>query len=295
MNLSAWQANWTDFKPQLIRFGKIFVARCKSDSITISAGHLAYVTLLSLVPFIMVFFTILSAFPAFASVRTKLEQFIFSNFVPTASDVVHEYMSDFVGNASEMGAVGILSLLVVAILLISNVDKTLNRIWRSRGERPIIYTFAIYWMVITLGPLLMGASVAMTSYLTGLAQFAEEYTPGLGTFLLKLVPSFAALAAFIILYMLVPNKRVPVKHALGGAVLATLLFELSKKGFAFYVTNFPSYQVIYGALAALPLLFLWIYLSWIVVLLGAEFTCSLSDTLNDDDDAESSKVPPPSK
>ncbi|NVK55543.1 MAG: virulence factor BrkB family protein [Alteromonadaceae bacterium] len=294
MTLSEWQARWTDLKPQLIRFAKIFVARCKSDNITISAGHLAYVTLLSLVPFIMVFFTILSAFPAFATVRTKLEQFIFSNFVPTASDVVHEYMSDFVGNASQMGAVGILSLLLVAILLISNVDKTLNRIWRSRSERPIVYTFAIYWMVITLGPLLMGASVVMTSYLTGLAQFAEEYTPGLGTFLLELVPSFAALAAFIILYMLVPNRRVPLKHALGGAVLATLLFELSKKGFALYVTSFPSYQVIYGALAALPLLFLWIYLSWIVVLLGAEFTCSLGDTFSDEEEVGSAEedIPP---
>jgi membrane protein len=270
-------ARWEQYKPNLEKFAKTFLTRCKTDNITISAGHLAYVTLLSLVPFIMVFFTILSAFPAFATVRSKLEQFIFSNFVPTASDVVHEYMSDFVGNASQMGAVGILSLLFVAILLISNVDKTLNRIWRTQSERPIIYTFAIYWMVITLGPLLMGASVVMTSYLVGLAEFAEEYTPGLGTFLLELVPSFAALAAFIILYMLVPNRRVPLKHALGGAVLATILFELSKKGFAFYVTSFPSYQVIYGALAALPLLFLWIYLSWIVVLLGAEFTCSLDE------------------
>ncbi len=277
MALPEISARWEQYKPNLEKFAKTFLTRCKTDNITISAGHLAYVTLLSLVPFIMVFFTILSAFPAFATVRSKLEQFIFSNFVPTASDVVHEYMSDFVGNASQMGAVGILSLLFVAILLISNVDKTLNRIWRTQSERPIIYTFAIYWMVITLGPLLMGASVVMTSYLVGLAEFAEEYTPGLGTFLLELVPSFAALAAFIILYMLVPNRRVPLKHALGGAVLATILFELSKKGFAFYVTSFPSYQVIYGALAALPLLFLWIYLSWIVVLLGAEFTCSLDE------------------
>ena len=277
MALPELRARWEQYRPHLEKFATTFITRCKTDNITISAGHLAYVTLLSLVPFIMVFFTILSAFPAFATVRNKLEQFIFSNFVPTASDVVHEYMSDFVGNASQMGAVGILSLLFVAILLISNVDKTLNRIWRTQSERPIIYTFAIYWMVITLGPLLMGASVVMTSYLVGLAEFAEEYTPGLGTFLLELVPSFAALAAFIILYMLVPNRRVPVMHALGGAVLATMLFELSKKGFAFYVTSFPSYQVIYGALAALPLLFLWIYLSWIVVLLGAEFTCSLDE------------------
>ena len=143
MALSELRARWEQYQPHLEKFATTFITRCKTDNITISAGHLAYVTLLSLVPFIMVFFTILSAFPAFATVRSKLEQFIFSNFVPTASDVVHEYMSDFVGNASQMGAVGILSLLLVAILLISNVDKTLNRIWRTQSERPIIYTFAI--------------------------------------------------------------------------------------------------------------------------------------------------------
>ena len=261
--------------PPLKELGSIFVKRCREDNITISAGHLAYVTLLSLVPFIMVFFTIMSAFPAFASVRSKIENFIFSNFVPTASDVVHEYMSDFVGNASEMGAIGILSLLLVALMLISNVDKTLNRIWRTQSDRPIVYTFAIYWMVITLGPMLIGSSVIISSYLAGIAAFAEEYTPGLGTFLLTLVPSFAAMLAFFILYMVVPNRRVMARHAFAGAVLATLAFECTKSGFTLYVTNFPSYQVIYGALAVVPILFLWVYLSWIVVLLGAEFTCSL--------------------
>jgi membrane protein len=148
---------YNNVTPQMRDLFSIFIKRCKEDNITISAGHLAYVTLLSLVPFIMVTFTIMSAFPAFASVRSKLEHFVFSNFVPTASDVVHKYMTDFVGNASQMSAIGILSLLVVALMLISNVDKTLNRIWRTQSDRPIVYTFAIYWMVITLGPMLIGS------------------------------------------------------------------------------------------------------------------------------------------
>lgn len=264
-------------KESLEALTRRFVYRCKRDRINVSAGHLAYVTLLSLVPFIMVFFTILSAFPAFEKRRTQLEDFIFNNFVPTAGDVVQKYVGDFVGNASEMGAVGILSLLVVALLLISNIDKTLNTIWRTKSDRPAVYTFSIYWMVITLGPLLMGSSVAVSSYLTGLATFAETYTPGLGTFLLKLVPLFASMLAFIILYMVVPNKRVKAKYAVIGAFVATLLFELSKKAFALYVTNFPSQEAIYGALAVVPILFLWVYLSWIVVLLGAEFTCSIEE------------------
>lgn len=292
MDLDKVKALYNNVTPQVRDLFSIFIKRCREDNITISAGHLAYVTLLSLVPFIMVTFTIMSAFPAFASVRSKLEHFVFSNFVPTASDVVHKYMTDFVGNASQMSAIGILSLLVVALMLISNVDKTLNRIWRTQSDRPIVYTFAIYWMVITLGPMLIGSSVVVSSYLTGLAAFTEEYTPGLGTFLLNLVPSGAAMLAFTILYMVVPNRRVFARHALVGAIVATIAFEITKSGFALYVTNFPSYELIYGALAVVPILFFWVYLSWIIVLFGAEFTCSLGEAFeNRKAENEPRKVP----
>lgn len=292
MDLDKVKALYNNVTPQVRELFNIFIKRCREDNITISAGHLAYVTLLSLVPFIMVTFTIMSAFPAFASVRSKLEHFVFSNFVPTASDVVHKYMTDFVGNASQMSAIGILSLLLVALMLISNVDKTLNRIWRTQSDRPIVYTFAIYWMVITLGPMLIGSSVVVSSYLTGLAAFTEEYTPGLGTFLLSLVPSGAAMLAFTILYMVVPNRRVFARHALVGAIVATIAFEITKSGFALYVTNFPSYELIYGALAVVPILFLWVYLSWIIVLFGAEFTCSLGEAFeNRKAENEPRKVP----
>jgi membrane protein len=261
-----------NYWPLIKDFSGDFIRHCQNDRITVSAGHLAYVSLLSLVPFIMVFFTILSAFPAFAKVRGELESLIFTNFLPAAGDQVQQYMGEFVANASSMGAIGILSLVVVALLLISNIDKTLNRIWKSKSERPIIFTFAIYWMVLTLGPLLIGSSVIVSSYLVGLANYAEEYTPGITTVLLKIVPFITSLCAFFIIYMLVPNKRINPIHAGSGALLAALLFEFSKKGFAYYVTSFPSYQVIYGAMAVIPILFLWVYLSWIMVLLGAEFT-----------------------
>lgn len=264
------------YKPLTLSVARIFIGHLKSERITVSAGHLAYVSLLSLVPVIMVFFMIMSAFPAFSEAREQVESFIFQNFVPTAGDVVQSYMADFVENASGMGAISIITLLVVALLLISNIDKTLNHIWRTVVERPFVYTFAIYWMVITLGPLLIGSSIVVSSYLAGLAAFAEEYTPGLGTFFLKMVPSVLAIGAFMILYMVVPNRPVKAKYALGGAVLAALLFELSKKAFAFYIASFPSYQIIYGALAVIPILFVWVYLSWIVVLIGAVFTYSIT-------------------
>ena len=263
-------------------FFLLFIIHCKQDKITVSAGHLAFVSLLSLVPFVMVFFTILSAFPAFSDARGELEELIFSSFVPHAGGQVQTYVTEFVNNASGMGAIGILSLMVVALMLISNIDKTLNSIWQSQSERPIVFTFAIYWMVLTLGPLLMGSSLAISSYLVSLANSAEEYTFGVTTTLLKIVPFVASVGAFFLIYMLVPNKKIDPKHAAFGALVGAVLFETSKKVFALYVTSFPSYQLIYGALAVVPILFVWVYLSWVVVLVGAEVTHVLEIFLNDE-------------
>jgi membrane protein len=255
-----------------------FFSDLKGERITVSAGHLAYVSLLSLVPVIMVFFMVMSAFPAFSEVRAQFQQFIFTNIAPHASDIVESYMTEFVGNASGMGLAGIITLLIVALLLISNIDKTINHLWKIESPRPLIFTFAIYWMVITLGPLLIGVSIAVSSYLSGLANFADDYTPGFGTAFLKLVPWAASIGAFLILYMIVPNRPVRAKYAFFGATLAAILFELAKQAFGLYVASFPSQQIIYGALAVIPILFMWVYLSWIVVLLGAEFTYSVTTT-----------------
>ena len=138
--LQSWLAY---YKPLVLSSFRIFIDHLKNERITVSAGHLAYVSLLSLVPVIMVFFMIMSAFPAFESAREQVESFIFSNFVPTAGDVVQSYMADFVSNASGMGAISIITLLIVALLLISNIDKTLNHLWRTVVDRPFVYTFAI--------------------------------------------------------------------------------------------------------------------------------------------------------
>ena len=268
-------------KPLLAAILQSFVKYLKQERITVSAGHLAFVSLLSLVPVLMVFLMIMSAFPAFADIRTQFEDFIFNNFVPHAGDVVQQYIGEFVANASGMGAVSIGTLLLVALLLISNIDKTFNHLWKTKDERPFIYTFAIYWMIITLGPLLIGSSIAVSSYLATIAAFADDYTPGLGTAALKMVPSLAAIGAFLILYMVVPNRPVRAKYAFSGAILATILFEFTKKAFAFYISSFPNYQVIYGALASVPILFLWVYLSWLVVLVGAIFTYAVTMTCED--------------
>ncbi|KPZ61682.1 hypothetical protein AN389_01538 [Pseudoalteromonas sp. P1-7a] len=253
-----------------------YVNRCIDDQITVNAGYLAYVTLLSLVPLIAVGVAIFSAFPGFESTRIAIESFLFTNFVPTSSDVIKEHISSFAGNANQMTAVGIGFLAAIALLLIRNVDATLNRIWRIKKKRPMMISFAVYWMVLSLGPVLLGASIGVTSYIVSLVSFADQGIPGFSGFLLKLVPYGFSMVGFLMLYTLVPNTPVSIRAALPGALFAAVLFELTKKGFALYISHFPSYEVIYGAVATIPILFVWVYLSWVVVLLGAEFTACIS-------------------
>ncbi|ATC93163.1 membrane protein [Pseudoalteromonas tunicata] len=253
--------------------------RCQEDAITVNAGYLAYVTLLSLVPLMAVAVAIFSAFPVFESFREGIENFIFTNFVPTSSEVIREHIGAFAGNASKMTTIGVGFLVVVALFLIRNVDGTLNRIWRIDKKRNPMISFAIYWMVLTLGPVLLGASLGVTSYILSLASIAEQGIPGLSGFILTLIPYFISILTFTLLYTIVPNTEVPFRAALPGAVFAAILFELSKQGFARYVSEFPSYEVIYGALATVPILFVWVYLSWIVVLLGAEVTVCIQHSL----------------
>jgi membrane protein len=250
--------------------------RCIDDQITVNAGYLAYVTLLSLVPLIAVGVAIFSAFPGFESTRMEIESFLFTNFVPTSTDVIREHISSFASNANQMTAVGIGFLAAIALLLIRNVDATLNRIWRIKKKRPMMISFAVYWMVLSLGPVLLGASIGVTSYIVSLVSFADQGIPGFSGFLLKLLPYGISMVGFIMLYTLVPNTRVSFRAAIPGAFFAALLFELTKKGFALYISHFPSYEVIYGAVATIPILFVWVYLSWVVVLLGAEFTACIS-------------------
>ncbi|MGR6840895.1 virulence factor BrkB family protein [Aliivibrio wodanis] len=247
------------------------------DRLTVSAGYMAYITLLSLVPLITVLLSVLSQFPIFSGAGETVQAFVIQNFVPAASDAVESSLNEFIANTGKMTAVGSGFLFVAAVMLISSIDKNLNYIWRVKQGRRTIYSFSLYWMIITLGPLLVGASIATTSYLTSLKIMDDEIVSSFYRTLLGWLPIILSFSAFVGLYLLVPNKKVRVSHALIGAMSAGCLFEVSKVGFAHYITQFPSYQVIYGALAAVPILFVWVYLCWIIVLLGAEITASLGE------------------
>ena len=260
-----------------IEFVHFFIAKIQSEHVHVSAGYLSYVTLMSLVPLMVVMLSVMTAFPIFADIKEVIENFVYANFVPASGDAVKGHITGFVANASKMSAVAISFLFVFALMLISAIDKTLNHIWKITRKRRLLTAFSIYWMILTLGPVLMGSSIVATSYIVSLVSLGEYDVFGVSDFLMRSLPILTSLSAFLILYMIVPNKVVPFKYAFSGALLAALLFEFAKKGFALYITHLPSYKAIYGALASIPILFLWVYLSWLVVLFGALFTASLEE------------------
>ena len=256
-------------------FGTIFWQRFNQNKLTQAAGYLTYSTMLAIVPLIMVVFSIFSAFPVFNEVTGALKAFIFTNFAPSASDMVGQYIDEFVNNSKKMSAVGIISLIVVALMLINSIDRTLNSIWHDTETRPIFTSFAIYWLILTLGPLLVGVSIAASTYVKAMFESAANFSFGLK--LLSFVPFLSTWFIFTMIYMVVPNKKVSIKHSAAGALIAAVFFTLGKQAFAWYIVTFPSYQLIYGAMATLPIMLLWIQLSWTVLLLGAQLAAVLAE------------------
>lgn len=242
-----------------------------------SAGALSFTSLLALVPLMAVILGVLSAFPVFDYGVEQLQDFIFSNFVPAAGDVVREYLDQFIARSSSLTGTGTLFLVVTAIILMATIEKALNRIWRVDRPRHPTSRLVMYWAVLTLGPMLLGGSLGLTSYLTALPLLAPEFVRGtLQSALLLMTPPLVALAAFTLIFVLVPNRPVQWRHALAGAAFSALAFELSKRGFVLYIANFPTYERLYGALATIPIFLVWIYVSWVVILLGASLAAALT-------------------
>jgi len=266
-------------KLKLVYSYSIFLwKRSQEDNIKVPAGHLAYVTLLSIVPFLAVIFYMLSAFPMFSELNKIIEDLIYNNFVPTAGNAVKEHMTGFIENTKKMSMMGIASLIVIALLLISTIDQTINRIWRCTNKRSVVQAFTIYWTILSLGPIIIGGSIALSSYLFSIVQTGGFLS--LGQKILSVIPFVFSWLAFAGVYTLVPHQRVSFRYALTGGFIAALLFNFATDLFTLYITNFPSQQIIYGALAVIPIMFVWIYFSWLIVLIGAEVTSTLEEFLS---------------
>ncbi|MGD2116723.1 MAG: virulence factor BrkB family protein [Chromatiales bacterium] len=257
-------------------FMQLLFSRFMSNNSLQNAAAMTYTTLLSLVPLMAVSIAIFSAFPIADRISEAIQDFVFQNFMPASGDVLQSYFDEFSGKASKMTGTGFIFLILVALMLMANIDRAFNTIWRVKRKRGPINQFMVYWAVLSLGPILIAVSIAVTSYIVTLPFLTGATSSGIGRRLLGLTPVLVSSLAFMLMYAIVPNRPVPLRHAFMGGLLAAVLFELAKRGFGFYVTNFPTYEAIYGALATIPIFLVWLYLSWLVTLLGAEFTYCLS-------------------
>lgn len=262
----------------LLHFAKHMVRRFGEDNCAKNAAALTYTTLFAVVPVMTVTFAMMAAIPAFNEVSGQVEDFVFDNFVPSAGETVQGYLVEFSQQARQLTGVGIALLIVTAFLMLVNIEKAFNAIWRIRQQRRGVSSFLLYWAVLSLGPLLLGAGFVISTYVTSLTFFAGDDTLSEAwAWLLGWAPLLLSIAAFTLIFVAVPNTRVPLRHGLAGGVLVALLFEGAKALFALYVALFPGYQLIYGAFAAFPLFLLWIYISWVIVLFGAELVSNLGN------------------
>ncbi len=257
-------------------FFRFLWRRFLDDRLLEAAGALAFTTLFALVPLSMVVFGALSAFPVFGQWRDQLTQYIFSNFVPSSASAVQGYLQDLTSNTGKLTAAGAIALVLSVLVTLTSVETTFNRIWRVPTARPKFSRFLVYWTVLTLGALVGASSLALSTQFFALAIF--ETAPGrlLETVMLQLAPMAIELACFATIFKVVPHRTVKWRHAVAGAVLSVLLFELVKQAMGFYFGRFGNYQAIYGPLAVVPIMMLWIYLGWVAILLGASFASSMS-------------------
>ncbi|CAG9166143.1 hypothetical protein LMG23992_00698 [Cupriavidus laharis] len=250
--------------------------RAGEDRLPQVAASLTFTTFLSVVPVLTVAFALLAAFPVFREFRADIETFLFQNLIPgNVSESISRYLGQFSKSARGLTAMGLGGLMLTSVLTMLTVEDALNAIWRVKQRRPLAQRVLVFWAVLTFGPVLIGASLSISSYLISVsAGYVGNMPIGLGL-LVSATPVVLSALAFAFLYTAVPNVYVEWRDAIAAGLVAAIAFEFAKRGFGYFITHIPTYTAVYGTFAALPLFLLWIYLSWLVTLLGATIAANL--------------------
>lgn len=244
--------------------------RFREDKLGITASSLTFTTLISLVPLLTVTLAVFAVFPNFANFQEALQKYFLQALVPdNIARPVLTALTQFAAKAKGVGGVGLVFLFFAALALMLTIDRTLNAIWRVRHPRPIGQRVLVYWTVATLGPLMLGISLSLTSYVISASEGVVNVLPGGLRILLALLDFGLLLVGLAGLFHYVPNVYVRWRHAIAGAACSALGFELAKKLLGWYLAAVPTYSMVYGAFAALPIFLIWIYLGWVIVLVGA--------------------------
>lgn len=270
--------------PRIVQLGKNTIAFFRNlahefidKNCQRSAAALTYMTLFALVPTMMVTYSMFSLIPAFSGLGDQLNDLVFSNFVPETGSEVQQYLSNFSSQARNLTGPGVAMLVVTAFLMLRNIEKTFNNIWGVKKARRGLTGFLLYWAVLSIGPLFLGAGLMMSTYVlsmkfvVGDVDLVSAAAP-----IFRILPFLMGSVAFTLLFVAVPNCRVPFRDAVIGGVATALCFEIAKAGFAAFVAN-SSFQLIYGAFAAVPLFLLWVNFIWIIVLSGAVLVRTLAE------------------
>jgi len=261
-----------------LKFCTLVAKRFDEDGCFYRAAALAYTTLLSLVPLLAVSFASLTVFPLFQSLGNQVQNFVFKNFIPAAAETVQGYLQQFLSQVSHLSVIGLFALIFTAITVLYTIEQTFNTIWRVHKPRRRMLALLLYWAVLTLAPLVIGLGFAASNHfltLPWVAQFTQTFS--LSGFIFAIVPFFLTATAFSALYIVIPNCPVRIRDGLIGGMVAAIFFETAKFGFSLYIKMFPTYELIYGALAAIPVFLVWIYLCWLIILLGAEISHAISN------------------
>lgn len=263
---------------ELIGFARRLALRFFRDGCLDRAGALSFTSVLSLVPAAAISLAFLSAVPRSEEMRADVEYLLASYLLPQASDVAINAFRSFVANAGNLTGFGFIGLAVTALMLLWTVNSTFDTIWRVTSPRPLLVRLLAYWAILTIGPLLIGGALSLSASLqaTGARYGGAAFTTSMGR-ITPLVPFLLETIAFTLLYLIAPNRRVLWRDALAGGVVAAVVFETVKYGFALYIRMFPTYNAIYGAIATIPVFLVWIYLCWIATLLGAEMAATLPE------------------
>jgi membrane protein len=264
--------SWPEVRDLMLFAGR----RLREESLPQMAGSLTFTTVFALVPLLTLAFAIFTTFPLFNTFRAGLEQYFIQSVMPKAiANTILGYLTLFASKATRLSAVGAVALIFTSVAMMALIERVFNRIWRVRQERRWAKRLLVYWALITLGPLLIGISLTLTSQVFMATSSLVGEVPILGALFYTLVSLMLTMGAFTMLYMAVPNRTVDWRDAAWGGLVAALAFEAAKRGFAVYIRQFPTYSRIYGALAALPIFLVWIYLSWLITLVGALIVAAL--------------------
>lgn len=257
----------------LFRFAK---ARLNEERLPQVAGSLTFTTVLALVPVLTIALAIFTTFPLFNTFRASLEAYFIKSLMPKSiANTILGNLNLFASKATRLSAVGAVGLILTALVMMLTIDRAFNHIWRVKAARPFTQRLVIYWAVVTLGPLLIGGSITITSDLVSATSGLAKSSPLFGALSYTLLSVSLTTGAFTLLYMAVPNRFVDWRDAACGGLLAAAAFEIAKRIFVVFVTKFPTYTVVYGAVAALPIFLLWIYVSWLITLMGAVLAAAL--------------------